>query len=387
MSDANRLAMRAVKETVYGTTPATPTMQELRYVSESLKPVTGTTSSNEVRSDRQVSDVIRTAFSVGGEIAGELSYGAFDIFLPGALQSAAFSSAASSTGIVFSFVAGSGTYVIHRSSGSFISDGFSVNTWCNIASAGNAANAGFGKITAITASDMTISRNGNGFTEAAGAVVTVKGGGQIVTGTTFSSYAIEKEMSDLSNEFVMENGCAIDTFGLNVSAQNIVTCSFGFLGKTETSATATAASVVTPATTEEVMNAIDDVVAVYENGSRYDITGLSQSLQNNLRARMQVGTLGAISIGSGTINLTGSHTAFYNTKAVMDRHLAFTATNLAFIMRKNSKVIVLDYPRIKYTDGQRVGGGINTDLMAQMQWTAYRDPSEGITMRLQQFAL
>lgn len=81
MSDANRVRLAYVPETVWGTTPATPTLQALRFTSESLQANTEFTSSNEIRDDRQVSDVIRTNFGAGGDLGFELSYGAFDELL------------------------------------------------------------------------------------------------------------------------------------------------------------------------------------------------------------------------------------------------------------------------------------------------------------------
>jgi hypothetical protein len=67
-------------------TPAT-SLISLRYTSESLAMTTEATQSNEIRDDRNVTDLVRTSASVGGAIGFELSYETFDIFFQGLLQS------------------------------------------------------------------------------------------------------------------------------------------------------------------------------------------------------------------------------------------------------------------------------------------------------------
>lgn len=67
-------------------TPAT-SLISLRYTSESLAMTTEATQSNEIRNDRNVTDLVRTSASVGGAIGFELSYETFDTFIQGLLQS------------------------------------------------------------------------------------------------------------------------------------------------------------------------------------------------------------------------------------------------------------------------------------------------------------
>lgn len=87
MSDANRTAVRVVEESSFGVTPAAPAFQELRYNSSSLQYSPKTVISDEIRSDRQISDVILVGFETSGDIATELSYGNLDVLMRGALFS------------------------------------------------------------------------------------------------------------------------------------------------------------------------------------------------------------------------------------------------------------------------------------------------------------
>ena len=82
---SNRTALRYVAEVTEGTTPATPALSEIRYTGESLGYNISNTRSNEIRSDRNVADLIRTGAEAAGDINFEMSYGSFDSLLEAAL--------------------------------------------------------------------------------------------------------------------------------------------------------------------------------------------------------------------------------------------------------------------------------------------------------------
>ena len=48
----------------------------------------------------------------------------------------------------------------------------------------------------------------------------------------------------------------------------------------------------------------------------------------------------------------------------------------------DGNLYVLEVPQIKYTNATRFGGGINTDVLAELSFMSYRDPSETITVRM-----
>jgi len=85
-ADSSRAQLRYVVETTPGVTPSTPTMKNLRFTGESLNANRTTASSTEIRSDRNVTDLVTTGVTATGDINIELSYGEFDDFLESALQ-------------------------------------------------------------------------------------------------------------------------------------------------------------------------------------------------------------------------------------------------------------------------------------------------------------
>ena len=386
-ADSNRMSVRFFEEAAFGKfETANPKFTELRLTGESLAQATDVIASQELRSDRQVVDLIRTGVSSGGNINGELSYGAYDDFYEKVLQSAGWSTVQTAgPAATFAVTAGSGNYVIADSGSGFGS--FAVGQWIYISGFADAANNGYAKISVQAAGSITVTHNGNGVTEAAAATVTITMGPQVLNGTTLATYNVEKEFEDLSNEFEQHAGMGIDTWNRDVTVDGIVTDSFGFIGAISQSATSTLGDgSPTAAPTEAVMNAIDDVVGVLESGAQYDVTALNWALANSLRARLQVGTLGAISLGVGTVGITGGHTAYYATKAIMDKYLGDVLTDLVFVFARGANAYVVDFPSVKYSSGQRVAGGINTDILAEMQWTAFMDATELVSMRVARFA-
>ena len=65
MSDTNRVAIRIVEESTFGTTPSSPAFQELRVTSGNVGYTPTTVTSNEMRSDRQVTDLILVGAEAG----------------------------------------------------------------------------------------------------------------------------------------------------------------------------------------------------------------------------------------------------------------------------------------------------------------------------------
>lgn len=82
MSDSNRVSLGVVLEVTPGTTPPTPEWEALRITgAPSLGFIPTTVQTDEIRADRNITDLILTDAEAGGEISMELSHGAQDTFL------------------------------------------------------------------------------------------------------------------------------------------------------------------------------------------------------------------------------------------------------------------------------------------------------------------
>jgi len=390
MSDTNRVAAKYVKESTFGITPSTPTMTNIRLTGESLKQTTQTTKSAEIRSDRQVPDVIRTGIGVEGDFNFELSpgdsgtAGPFDDFIASSLQASAWAADVVSTG---TYDVGTAT-TITRASGSFVSDGLTANSWVKLSGFAETENNTIVRVVTVAALTLTIS--GVALTTEAGASATVRQGGDVENGTTQDSYTIQKEFSDVSNEFEVNVGCTIGGMSLSVSATDIVTGSFNIMGKSQASGTSDLASVDTTVPTNSVFNGIDNVQALFEGGvaaaDEISITEFSFQQTNNLRTRQVVGTLGAESIGAGSCEVSGTLKAYFTSKTLLDKYLNFTQSSLSIIIKSSSNTgYVIDLPAVKYSDGGRVAGGQNDDVMADLSFMAFRDSTLDYTIRVTRF--
>lgn len=385
MSDSNRALLSYVEETIFGTTPSgPPTLKDLRFTSESLHGEMSTVTSQEIRADRQVSDFIRNGLSAAGGINWELSYGVFDDFFQALLQSTNWTSPNTVTLTTISAAAADNSF--NRSAGDWSAQ-FSAGQWLRASGFANAANNGVFKIVSVTATKIVVT-GGTLVNESAGPSFTLLSASQITNGTTLKFFTIERQYTDLTNIFEVFRGMCFDQGSMAISADQIVTGGFTLIGKNALSGTATVGTGTnTAAPTNPVQNGIDNIVKVLEGGGLFDIVSGSWQLQNNLRARLQVGSLGAISIGSGTVNVTGQITAYFATNAILDKFLNFTASSLAFVHRDAlGNIYVVEFPRVKYSSGQRVAGGLNQDIIADLNFTAFRHETEGVTARITRFA-
>ena len=87
MSDSNTSTLAYVAETTWGNTPASPALKKMRITGESVMHEKDTVISEEVRDDRQVSDMPEVGSQASGSVNFEMSYEAFQPFLEAAFFS------------------------------------------------------------------------------------------------------------------------------------------------------------------------------------------------------------------------------------------------------------------------------------------------------------
>ena len=78
IAEADGMRLAYIAEVTEATTPATPAFQILRYTGESIVATKNTIISDEIRPDKNLSDVIHAGDSISGGFNGELSYGTYD---------------------------------------------------------------------------------------------------------------------------------------------------------------------------------------------------------------------------------------------------------------------------------------------------------------------
>lgn len=390
MSNADRVSLAYAVESTYGTIPSpAAALQGIRFVSEGLKEDLAAAESTEIRSDRQLTEVFRSNITASGDISFEFSYGSFDDLLKWALQCSAWSSVVANVISNTNVSASSVTNKLTVAGGGVDFDAYTVGAWVEVRGFTETANNGYFKITAkaVDGTDITLA-GGTLVTEIAGDAVTVTQGAYITNGTTGYSFYVEKGFADIT-QFAQYVGCVIDGMSMTFTPGALVTGSFSLVAKSETSAAVTAGSSTLAVNTNKVFNVADDAIGLLEGATpaTFQATQLSFSLANNSRPWQVIGSLGPIGYGTGLCKVTGTLQAYLANATTINKFLNMTRTAISIVLEDDAgNAYVIEFPSVKFTSGARVAGGQSSDVLVDLAFTAYRDTTDGITMRIVRFA-
>jgi hypothetical protein len=201
-ADANRVAVRYVKENSWASTPANqPTLTALPITSESFQSDINTVTSDTIRSDRNVSDITIVGGGASGDVGFEMRYGDWDAFIEGALQSAF-----ATTQVTSAVASCAVSAAIIRADTSALNS-VVVGQFLRIKDAPTSSNDGDYRVTAVTSAGageirLTVADASSGSAATFSAEkltgsATVQGK-MIRNGTTPTSFTIEKEFADVS---------------------------------------------------------------------------------------------------------------------------------------------------------------------------------------------
>lgn len=371
MADTNRVSIAHCVESVWGTTPGTPTFVKVRPTGESLKKNTQTVTSNEFRDDRRPTGAVRVQVGAGGGVQGELSYGTWDTFFLSLLGQDAWNADLGISGSDIQAVAATNKFVSAATSFATIGAG----EWFHVAGLSNAANNGWHKAaSAGTATEIEVDSQSDLVDEAAGNAVTITGT-TLGIGTTTKSMTLEKAFNDTGAYFSYP-GAVVNGFNLNAQNGQIVTVGWDFLARNEVPAGATLASSTTPANTNPIFNVIDHFETLWEGGleAALKVQSLQLQVSPNVRLKYAFGDAAAWGAGLGELAITGSLSAYFEDVSLYEKYTNFTDTRIAFSLRDTAgNGYLFDVCGANYHDGQVLAQGKNGDCMAELQFTARID--------------
>ena len=376
MSDANQVAISYEIESTWGTDPD-DTSQKINFTSESLKGETGSTRSASIRDDRQTPDIIRNSLRANGDINVEWQIDAYDDLLEGLLmadtgfdsETTVISAATTVSFTQTTTISTTGTWTSEPDDGDWI-----------VVQTASGVNDGYYKVASALSNSITITA-GSVSTEGAGQLVTIKALSAETQGTTAKYFYIRRSYLDLNADGDVAAGypgMMVDGWNLSVGADAVVTGGFSFLGQKEESLTDGPDNGFTAASTDPIINGIDHVKKVRLGAYDLDAVGFTLNMKNNLRERLKIGTLGAYSIGMGTVEVSGTITAYFdnsNTLAAVGAHLNWADPAAYFALEDGTSGMVIEIPNVKITSAPRVVSGINTDVMAELAFEAFVGPS------------
>lgn len=377
---SNRVAVRFVEESTWGTTPSTPTLQTLRITGETLNYASEFTESQEIRSDRMTPDTIRVNSSAGGDVNAELSYGSFDALFAGAAfnpWTTTGSDVSAATDIAIDKTTGTpNTYALTSSS-----TDFSAQSWVvgQIVKVEGFAVAGpfYAEITTIGASSLGIRPFTDVADEAAGDEVDIVAMDFLRNGTTKKSFTIQKGFLDLSTpQFYNFAGARVGSLALNLATGAPVGLTLGGILAKSGAMTPTqfTSATINPASTSQIMNAVGNVASVVFDGdpgaTQLYFNSLSFTLDNSLRGQRAIGTDEFIGIEPGSLRLTGSAELYFEDAALFTKFRAATAFSLSLLLQDGAgNVYAVTIPRAKYTAMTIEAGGRDQDIFVTTEFT------------------
>lgn len=376
IAQTNRVALRYARESVWGETPQTPAATALRITAESLAHRKRTALSREIRADRQRTALLETGQGADGDVSFELAFGVFDSFLEAALGDAVASALVQGTELTF----GPST-IAASTAASTVWEGFSIGQAVRVTGAGQAANNAVVAVEDIAANVLTFT-GATGTAETTGAASVQ--GRMIRNGTQAFSYFLEADFTDITAVKYF-TGMTVDRLRLDIAAERMVTGVFSFLGRRGFAASATVASAVVAAPAATVPLSGADVIAFSAGGGAIPVRAqsLTLSLANNGRAQAALASKPAVGVGAGSLVVTGTMQAFFETLALYQAFVDHAPTSLSLRLEDTSgNALRITLPRIQATAGNPEATAIDADVFVPLEFTAVRDPATGCTIQL-----
>lgn len=382
IASGSRHSMAYSAETVYGTTDASPAFKPLRHKGTTLGLAKSSFQSQELRTDRQISDFRHGTKQVGGNIDVELSSGSFDDILE-AVMGGTWAVKATKTATTISAAAADNSY--NDSGSGFVTAGFEVGDVVTVSGfTGDVANnITSGVITAVAAGKITIGGTDGDVIadDAAGESVTISTiSDKLSVGTTRRSFTIERLFADIT-QYRRYKGSEFSTMSLQVQPEGIVSVQFGVLGQSEAADTAIlSGQTYSAATTTSPFDGFSG--SITEGGSEIAVvTEVSLNLDNGLQALFVVGSAETIHPSIGRSNVTGSVTAYFENTTLLNKFINETESALTFTIGDGTNTLKFICPRIKYTGGQPDVAG-EGPVTLTMPFQALLDSVTGTNLRI-----
>lgn len=198
------------------------------------------------------------------------------------------------------------------------------------------------------------------------------------SGTTRRSFTLERKFGDLATpEYHRHTGCEFNTMALSVAPNQMVTATFGIVGKDLSVNTSQVAS---STYSDDVGNTPFDSFtgSITEGGSAIaTVTAIEFTVENGLEPLFSVGsdTTNRPSIGKSRV--TGSLTTYFDSKTLYEKFLNETESAIVLTLTDvDGNDYEFDIPRVKYNSGQPDVSGEGAVTIAMDFVALYDDTDE-----------
>lgn len=366
--DSSDLKISYATETAYAQIPAV-VFQQLRVTAEDFTAEKQRTRPLEINPSGYAQHAITTQESAKGSINFGLSYGTFDDFIAGAMNSAW------STPLAIASVAGdititAGTSVLSSTTnGKFT--GIVAGQWIRLEGFTNAANNGVFLVATKTDAQNLVLQNSTNTQEfvtetPAGTAVSIKGS-FVRNSNVVTTFAIEKQLA--AALFLQYAACYVSSLQLTMQVGKFVEGVMNFLVKGQASATTEAGTAPpTDAPQGRIFDNIGGFSAFAVNGAAP--TAVLQSVEltvSKQRAASQYGIGSATAVGMrrGTLQVDGKLSLFFLDLTYFNDFVNEPDLGISFQLTDNlGNAYVFTLPAISIMNPSIVAKGIDQDIIA-----------------------
>lgn len=380
---SSRLQMAYIAETTFGTVPGAGNFKNLRITGESLNFDVSKESSKEIRADRQTSGATSVDANAAGAINFHFQYAEYEGLMAGVMQNTWSVYGTNGVGTTFSATFATGSITAGAApTGSSDFTTLKKGQWIKVNAPANANDGKIVRISTATAPTTTvITLDANTPLTAGGPIAgSSVAAARLTNGTTQQSFSIEKQFNDIV-QFLTYRGMTPNKMSLNFSAASLTDGSFEFMGKDlqqggVTKLPGTAVS----SYSFDIQNAVRGVGQLWENGAPLTSTfvkSITLAVSNNLRAQKAVANFGAVGIGSGDFEVSGTMEVYFADATIFNRFLSDTYTSLILGSQDLSSGLgngyVFSLPRVLLMNAKIVAQGENQDVMVSFDYAAFSD--------------
>lgn len=289
------------------------------------------------------------------------------------------------------------TLTNHRNTGGSITEssgGFTTSAF----SGGSTSKSGFVTVLSIPTNDtITVSPALTADANSGTKTVIIKGSHLRNPGTVASitkrSRSFETGFTDVAKYFE-HRGNRADKIKLEIKAGSIVTGSITYKGGDTFTATSTVLGntsnyTVLEATVTEPWNATANVGTILKDGVALTtaVTEVSLELDNNARDQKAVGNRFPGGIGYGSIKGKGKVMAYFSDFTNFNTFLNHVTTSLVIpIEDADHNAYRFTMPALKFTSDPIAPGGLDQDIMEDIEFMVQRDPATQTTFMVDRFS-
>lgn len=282
----------------------------------------------------------------------------------------------------------------------FTTLGLLVGDWIKIGggSAGlqfvTVANNDWVRISAISANAMTFDNLPVGWaSESSSGSLTIRfwTGSRLNVGTISQSFTFEKSIqSQNSPEYLTYLGNIVNTLALSFKPSSAVTGVTTFMGMSSAVGSTTLSATPTAATTTSIINCVNNVARIAENGAIIAngnaITQLDFTINNQLREQQAVGSFGLVGIGAGDSEIKGTLDTYFADRTLYQKFINNTDSSINARVAINSQAYTFDIQNLTYTDATVDAAGRNQDVFVKLSFEAKLNSSIGNQFQIQRFS-